>query len=283
MIELATGRLWALTHPYPLDGRVSTHPPDTRGFATMNSYLLVDGEHALLVDTGLSIHQEALLAQLRARLRPGAELSLFPLRIGEYSSICNVRPIADQLGVRMLYGTQGSPADWVDFRPEFTAPGAPGGGGGLASATAVTIRAGDAIALGTRRVLALEAPLRLLPTVWAYDEETATLLTSDSFTQRVLERPGEDPVVRAPGDDPDADAEALWEHLVRTRYWWLPGARADPIRAAIDDIFERHPVRTIAPAYGSIVTGEDAVAYERALLDRVLAEAPGRAGAAVAR
>src|SRR5262249_34336848 len=37
---LAQGKLYALQHPFALDGRVSSYPASARGFSVANSYLL---------------------------------------------------------------------------------------------------------------------------------------------------------------------------------------------------------------------------------------------------
>jgi len=37
---IADGKLYALQHPYRLDGRVSSYPASARGFSAANSYLL---------------------------------------------------------------------------------------------------------------------------------------------------------------------------------------------------------------------------------------------------
>ena len=36
---LAEGKLYALQHPFALDGRVSSYPASARGFAVANSYM----------------------------------------------------------------------------------------------------------------------------------------------------------------------------------------------------------------------------------------------------
>ena len=93
IVTLADDRLYALPNPYQLDGRVSTHPPEARGFAPMNSYLVVEDDRALLLDTGWSVHQDTLLAQLDSLLDPSMTLSIWPIRIQEFTSVCNTRAV----------------------------------------------------------------------------------------------------------------------------------------------------------------------------------------------
>jgi hypothetical protein len=63
ILPISSERLVALVHPYELDGRVSSHPLDERGFSTMNCYLFLEDEHALLYSTGYSVHEQALMTQ----------------------------------------------------------------------------------------------------------------------------------------------------------------------------------------------------------------------------
>ena len=72
----------------------------TRGHTVANSYVFVEGDRALLVDTSYSVHEEGLLAALEEVLPPGAELELFPPRLGEFDSVCNVVPVVERFGVQ---------------------------------------------------------------------------------------------------------------------------------------------------------------------------------------
>ena len=64
---LAEGKLYALQHPYPLDGRVSSYPASARGYSVANSYLLTQSDAALLIDTGLSARTSRRSAQRSSR------------------------------------------------------------------------------------------------------------------------------------------------------------------------------------------------------------------------
>jgi len=64
---LAEGKLYALQHTYPLDGRVSSYPASARGYSVANSYLLTQSDAALLIDTGLSARTSRRSAQRSSR------------------------------------------------------------------------------------------------------------------------------------------------------------------------------------------------------------------------
>lgn len=274
VVTLAPGRLYALPAPYALDGRVSTHPRDARGYASMNCYLLIEGESALLIDTGLSVHGDLLLAQLESLLTPDTELSIWPTRLGEFNAICNVRAVIERFGARLLYGNLANPGRWVDFRPEFTAYGKAVGGGALRDVETRVVRRDDTITVdpdGRRSLRVLHAPLRLLPTYWIHDAATRTLLTSDAFAYTSRETPQGPWTIAGAEDDPTTPA-SLRDCLVRGRFWWLPGADSASLRTSIDDVFDRHAVETIAPAFGCVLQGASVVRRHRELLDRVLQE-----------
>ncbi len=115
------------------------------------------------------------------------------------------------------------------------------------------------------------ATLRLLPTSWLYDARTRTLFTSDLFSGVI--RPGpEGPWVITAADD-TTTIEEMARHLLETRYWWLAGARVEPIRAAVAETFARLDVETIAPDYGCVLHGREVVARHAGMLDEILAQA----------
>ena len=268
MTELVPDRLWAFSNPYELDGRVSTHPLDVRGFAPMQCYLLKEGDRALLIGSGWTVHQDALLEQLAAALGD-ARLSLLPMRL-EFPSLCNARPIADRFPIDVVYERVplAHPDEWLNFRPEFPITPSP-----LRRATGISTSTGDLLPIdadGRRALRMIEAPLRLVPTHWGYDEETRTLFTVDMFSW--VYRPTSAGPWVADADD-DTTADTVHHHLARNRYWWLPGANTDSIRRALADVFERYEVETIAPEWGCVLRGADAVRHHYDLLDGVLRDA----------
>src|SRR6516162_9677365 len=99
---IAEGKLYALQHPFALDGRVSSYPASARGYAVANSYLLTQSDAAMLIDTGFGKDEAAIRAQIEALIAPGSPLSLFPLRLNEFMSI-NVETFAGYFNVETCY------------------------------------------------------------------------------------------------------------------------------------------------------------------------------------
>lgn len=272
-IVIGDGRLVVLPVPCALDGTLSAYPVASRGFTCLNTFLLAEPGHALLLDPGYSVHEQLLTDAVAALLEPGSRLTLWALRIGEFASICNIRPFTERFDVDALYGSQGNPPVWVDFRPEYVPYGSEVGLGALADVDPRVASQGMVVEVGDRgrAVRTLDAPLRLLPTNWLYDEATKTLFTADAFAY--AGRASAAGPWAVTGDDDPTTAEQIWDCLVHSRFWWLPGARTQPIRAAIARVFEEHDVDRIAPSSGCIIEGPETVRRHVGLLDDVLATA----------
>src|SRR5213080_3165123 len=165
---LAEGKLYALQHPFALDGRVSSYPASARGFAVANSYLLTQSDAAMLFDTGFGKDEPAIRAQIERLIAPGLPLSLFPLRLNEFMSINNVETFAAHFNVEQCYTSNLDAALWFDF-------GAKADGRSILDAMPVTaVTRSDTIELGkeSRPIRVMQAPIRLIATRWLYDEAT---------------------------------------------------------------------------------------------------------------
>lgn len=272
IIPLAEGRLYALANSYAVDGSVAWHDPAARGFAPMNSYVLLEGEEALVIDTGVTAHREALLQQLRAVVPPTAKISILHTRIGEFNSICNTPAVLRQFEVMRLYGCYRQVHIWLTFLPQdaraSTATSDPFDGvAGEVLGNQHVLQLGSS---GSRRIEAFMSSLRLLPTHWVYDAATKTLFTSDMFTHAVRPADGDSWVVSAAGDRMTIDD--VTRHLLSTRYWWLPNARLDSIRRDVARVFATYDIEVIAPGYGCILSGRAVVKRHAEMLDAILAK-----------
>src|SRR5215470_9991200 len=175
---LAAGKLYALQHPYALDGRVSSYPASARGFAAANCYLLTQPDAAMLIDTGFGKDEPLIRAQIEQLIAPRLPLSMFPLRLNEFMSINNVETFAGHFNVEQCYTSNPDAALWFDF-------GAQADGRSILESMKVTaVTRSDTIQLGKqgRAIDVMQAPIRLIATRWLYDRATRTLFSSDMFT-----------------------------------------------------------------------------------------------------
>jgi flavorubredoxin len=261
---LADGKLYALQHPYALDGRVSSYPASARGFSVANSYLLTQSDAAMLIDTGFGKDEPAIRAQVESLIAPGLPLSLFPLRLNEFMSINNVESFAGHFNVAQCYTSNIDAALWFDF-------GAKANGRSILDSMPITaVTRSDTIQLGKkgRLIDVMQAPIRLIATRWLYDQATRTLFSSDMFTH-VWRARAEGPWV-VTDDDDTTSARELRSFLLNTRYWWLEGAPTDSIRRGIANVFDKYDIETIAPGYGCILRGRNVVARHYRMLDEIL-------------
>jgi hypothetical protein len=261
---LAEGKLYALQHPYALDGRVSSYPASARGFSVANSYLLTQCDAAMLIDTGFGKDEPVIRAQIESLIVPGLPLSLFPLRLNEFMSINNVESFAGHFNVEQCYTSNTDAALWFDF-------GAKANGRSILDSMPITaVTRSDTIQLGKkgRPIDVMQAPIRLIATRWLYDQATRTLFSSDMFTHVWRARADRPWIVT--DDDDTTSARELRSFLLNTRYWWLEGAPTGSIRRGIDDVFDKYDVETIAPGYGCILHGRKVVARHVQMLDEIL-------------
>jgi hypothetical protein len=261
---LAEGKLYALQHPYALDGRVSSYPASARGFSVANSYLLTQSDAAMLIDTGFGKDEPVIRAQVESLIAPGLPLSLFPLRLNEFMSINNVETFAGHFNVEQCYTSNTDAALWFDF-------GAKANGRSILDSMPITaVTRLDTIQLGKkgRPIDVMQAPIRLIATRWLYDQATRTLFSSDMFTH-VWGTRADGPWI-VTGDDDTTSARELRSFLLNTRYWWLEGAPTGLIRRGIGDVFDKYDVETIAPGYGCILHGRKVVARHVQMLDEIL-------------
>jgi hypothetical protein len=261
---MAEGQLYALQHPFALDGRVSSYPMSARGYSVVNLYLLKQPDTAMLIDTGFGKDEPAIRAEIESLIAPGSPLSLFPLRLNEFMSINNVATFAGHFNVDQCYTSNPDAALWFDF-------GTDNSRSILDAMTVNAVTRADTIQLGKhgRAIDVMQAPIRLIATRWLYDRATKTLFASDMFTHTWRDR-ADGPWIVTDADDATT-AKELRSFMLNTRYWWLEGAPTDSIRRGIDAVFDKYDIETIAPGYGCVLRGRKVVARHYRMLDEFLA------------
>jgi hypothetical protein len=263
--SLADDRLYALQNPFALDGRVSSYPASARGFAVANSYLLIQPDAAMLIDTGFGKDEPVIRAQIETLIAPGLPLSMFPLRLNEFMSINNVESFAGHFNVETCYTSNIDAALWFDF-------GAKAEGRDILKSMKVTaVTRADTIELGKggRAIDVMQAPIRLIATRWLYDRATRTLFSSDMFTH-VWRDAATGPWVVTEADNDPTSPRDVRSFMLNTRYWWLEGAPTDTIRRGIGNVFDKYDIECIAPGYGCILRGRNVVERHYKMLDEFL-------------
>lgn len=265
--------LYALSNPYAVDGTVSWHSPQARGYASMNCYLIRTAEEAFLIDTGLSVHESAIIEQLHNLISPSLPLSIFAMRQGEFDSVCNVIPIAKEFNVTHMYGQIDGGFLWSNFREDHPVGENTDLQRKLLKISSEHAGNNETITLGqdsARKLEIFRPPIRLLNTSWIYDDATRTLFTSDMFTY-ALASSIDGPWVLKEDDQDSWTTDRVGQHLDQTRYWWLKGARVQTIRGQLENIFNRYQIDRIAPSFGKVLEGRRVVERHWQMLDEYLA------------
>lgn len=264
--ELVAGKVYALHNTFELNGCISAYPEDARGFAPANCYLLIDDDAAMLLDTGYAAHEGEILEQLDSLLDREMPLSLLPLRLNEFMSVSNTMAVAKRFNVIECFSNVPNIEDWVEFetlRGEERNP--------ILKTTLLERGDHTQVALGPNRMIdVLNAPIRLISTRWIYDDATKILFSSDMFSHiwnQVEDSPWQ---IGDNEEDNVTDFPFVRSHLLNTRYWWIEGANMAPVRQAVNDVFERYDIQTIAPGYGTILRGRKHVERQFNTLDEVL-------------
>ncbi|MFT4011814.1 MAG: hypothetical protein QM682_00165 [Paracoccus sp. (in: a-proteobacteria)] len=277
VIRIGDGALNVIANPIKLDGRSSSHPLDVRGWTTMNTFLLIEGDHALVYSTGFTAHRASLMRRLR-ELVGDRKVSMAIPRV-EWASMCNARAIADTFEIDAIYQRVEAPPElFLDFHADSVGPSR-----GLTTGRLVPMVNTLKMAVHPDRPRALEflvPELRLLPSNWGYDPATKTLFTGDTFSWVWQDSVAGPWFLDSAKDDPTT-LERVIHQLTHGRYWWLPGAETGPIREALDETFAKFDIAFIAPDHGPVLAGE-AVARHIALLDQCLAEVEKRPSIGVA-
>lgn len=270
-LQLADG-LAVLGGLIPLDGRVSWVPSQATGYQPSNCYLITDSDSALLVDSGLAVHEDEVVGDLVRELGEGSALSLFFTR-GEMDCVSNLAPIAGHFEIEGLYtGGATNPFDAFDdvnmmrFRGRRQQIDQKGPGGDSVART-------PTIQVIPGRPLEIESPLlRLLPTFWGWDARSGTVFTSDTFTHGT-QRTREDARVIDSSARDETDAATVAGHLF-AKYEWLayPNATTAPIREWLAAKFADLDPEIIAPTRGAVLKGRDVVRRHLGLMLKALGQ-----------
>jgi len=267
-LELCAGKVFALQNTFELNGRISAYPESARGYSVSNCYLLKEGDCAMLLDTGYAAHEPEILDQLGLLIEPDTPLSLFPLRINEFMSVSNAMAIAKRFNVVECFSNVPDIEDWIEFetlRGEDRNP--------ILKTTLIGRGEHSRVDLGPSRIVdVLNAPIRLISTRWIYDEASKTLFSSDMFSHIWSDREDGPWLLGGNEEDNVTDFPFVRSFLLNTRYWWIEGANMSPIRKAVAEVYERFDIETIAPGYGTILSGREHVDQQFEVLDDVLGQ-----------
>ena len=265
---LADGKVYALQNVFELNGKASAYPADATGYSVCNCYLIKQGDRAVLLDSGLVAHEQSIIRQVASLIDPGTKLSVYPLRINEFMSVCNVEALADAFDVEQCYSSNADAAVWVNFGGRVGRPSSK-----PYSLKTTMVKRVQTLYVGPeeqdRTLDAFQAPIRLIGTRWIYDKQTRTLFTSDSFSWEWSQQT--DGPWHLEDQDCATTAADIRSFLLNTRYWWLEGGDTQTLRQKLKVVFDKYEIDNLAPGYGRVLRGRSLVERQYRLFDEALA------------
>lgn len=260
---LVDERLYVVGGLIPLDGRVSWVPADATGFQPSNAFALVEGEHGLLIETGLAYHEALLLNQLAGPLSRVRDLKVLLTR-AEMDVISNLGAIHQRFGVdELVTGGLSNPFDAFDDANSEVKPGRRQID--ERSKTGDSIIRSPEIELGLDRKVEVFSPvLRFLPTYWGWDGATRTLFTSDSFSHTAIADETSPRVIDE--NTPDSTTVEAVEAFMFAKFEWLARARTESFRQFLIETFDKRQPEILAPTRGCVLKGRKVVERHLALV-----------------
>ena len=258
-VERITEAIYVLSDLEPADGARSWLPDDASGFEPFNKFVLLQGDFALLLETGAAAHCESVQESLR-EIVGERTLVILPTR-SELESIGNLGAIIDGFPrVELLTTTRAlPPLGLAHMRPERRQ-----------EVKAQRIVRGETLGgVGFPTLDTITPVIRILNTIWIYDHASGVLFTSDFFSNDLLEDEATPTIRRESAGLPDA---ATLRRSILARFDWLERARTDALKAQWDELFARIKPTGIAPSLGRVALGAEVAAevidrYRRALFD----------------
>jgi flavorubredoxin len=214
------------------------------------AFLIVGGEHAMLIDTGYPAHWDATKQHIDEIL-DGRDLTLIAPTHSELAHAGNLsRLLADYPEARIV----GDVSDYHLFYPDAVDKLEP-----WPHDTPLPLGTGYDVRF-------FRGPVRDLPaTQWIYEASQQVMFVGDGFAYShsphvgPLDEPGhlegqcrmfssELPRQLTPHD-------AMF--VTKSALVWAAYMDASPLREEVDDLFARHPVRLVAPGHGNVIDNRE--------------------------
>lgn len=270
---LVPGKLYRLGGIVPIDGRLSWRRAGLTGYEPISAYLLLEDDNALVIGTGVRLHRELIIEQIRSLIGT-RQLHIYAGR-NEADEIGNLAALVKVFSVKdVWFAGAGHLLKWFEH-DDF--------GGKAPGPEAVTMHFLTGIDSPARRLIRefnrptevafdVNARLQLLNTrltvlgfSWLYDADTRTLFCSDFFSEGKLDFLDQ-PVVMP--DDMRMSLDEVRNHIF-TRFEWMSDADTAPLIEDLHKFFDR-PIERLAPYHGMVIEGEAQVRHHLALAIKTL-------------
>ena len=177
MAEICPGRLYAIGGSIPVGGGIPCWMPENAsGWLPMQCYVLRDGDAAIIIDTGTTVHRDEIRAGLNALLPEPAGVRVLMTRREPDCSL-NLDWIVKDFRIPLV--SCGGDLNPLDF---FTSMDNSSAEALITKATDARfefIRAGQLVSVGSFQIEVLRPAARVLSSNWFYEQTTRTLFCSD--------------------------------------------------------------------------------------------------------
>ena len=262
--RVADGRIYLLGGSVRIDGRISWYgDADLGRYLPFNSYLLVEEDQVLLVESGVPAVFANMTSQLKKIPEAGAGIARLAVTRNEPDCVANIPRLVRECGLKTVHSPglmntlQYFPADGFDLNEKSFShrttelqmfdfgvgctPAAPGG--------TIEVSHGRSLEI-------LAVPLKVLPTAWFYDRTTRTMFCSDTFSDETAV--ADDVKLMTIVDDHDRMVERFHESFTR-KFDWLARSDLSSVISDMKRIFDQYEIDMLAPNRGLAVRGSDAV------------------------
>lgn len=214
-----------------------------------SSYLVMGSRATVLVDTGMPYGWAQLREELLSVLKGRTLDFIFPTH-PESPHMGNIGPLFEEFPKARLVGDL---RNYHLYYPD-------------ATDRFQTMRAGDELDLGNRRLIAVPAAIHDLPnTLWAYEPEHKVLFVSDAYPYTHEHEAHQCALTSEEMPEPIRPEDT--SIVISRALGWVRYVDADVIMKRLTDLLETYPPNIIGPAHGAVVTnvGEITRVFEQGL------------------
>ena len=249
---LAGGMVYAAAGCVAADRPTSWIGPGLSGYLAAPCYVLRFGRSALIVDTGVAVHWDAIRPGLDDALAGTPERALIMTR-REPDAIGNLPDIVRRFDLATVYC--GGVINPLDFFERVDTISATMHLRVIANVDVTWVKPGGELPMGDLVVEVLPTTLRVLPKNHLYEQRSQTLFGSDTWGFVAQASPKGIEILRE--EDERVSVSAIMRHLLH-RFEWLAGVDTGPMQAEVERL-SSYRIDRICSSYGSVIEGRDLV------------------------
>jgi hypothetical protein len=252
--EIVPGQLYALGGCVPAQRPLSWFPQGFHGWLPITCYAFREGDHFVLIDTGVAAHKDRIRAGI-ATLAEGATKREIMVTRREPDTMINLPWIVRDFGIERVYaGGDLNPLEFFDTIDEASTAAQIEATSG---AVPTFIRSGNVLSVGRFTLEAIPTSMRVLTTHWFHEPVTRTLFTSETWSFLTSTEPVGPFSATPPPSEISADRIRL---SLGAKLDWLRNIDTTPILNDLLKITGGRAVDRICPASGGVIEGREAVA-----------------------